>query len=108
MEKSYRFRIYPNAKQRELIAKTFGCTRFVYNYYLDKKIKLYEASKQSFGYNACSSDLTLLKKETEWLKEVDKWSLQNSLRNLDEAYQKFFKEQSGYPKFKSKHNNRKS
>lgn len=64
MEKSYRFRIYPNAKQRELIAKTFGCTRFVYNYYLDKKIKLYEASKQSFGYNACCSDLTLLKKET--------------------------------------------
>lgn len=108
MERSYRFRIYPNAKQRELIAKTFGCTRFVYNYYLDKKTKLYEASKQSFGYNACCSDLTLLKKETEWLKEVDKWSLQNSLRNLDVAYHKFFKEHSGYPKFKSKHDNRKS
>lgn len=108
MEKSYRFRIYPNEKQRVLIAKTFGCTRFVYNYYLDKKIKLYEESKQSFGYNACSADLTLLKKETEWLKEVDKWSLQNSLRNLDAAYQKFFKEHSGYPKFKSKHDNRKS
>jgi len=108
MEKSYRFRIYPNEKQRVLIAKTFGCTRFVYNYYLGKKIKLYEESKQSFGYNACSADLTLLKKETEWLREVDKWSLQNSLRNLDAAYQKFFKEHSGYPKFKSKHDSRKS
>ena len=108
MERSYRFRIYPNEKQRVLIAKTFGCTRFVHNYYLDKKIKLYEESKQSMSFYACSADLTLLKKETEWLKEVDKWSLQNSLRNLDAAYQKFFKEHSGYPKFKSKHDNRKS
>ena len=108
MEKSYRFRIYPNEKQRVLIAKTFGCARFVYNYYLDKKIKLYEESKQSMTFYACSADLTLLKKETEWLKEVDKWSLQNSLRNLDTAYQKFFKEHSGYPKFKSKRDNRKS
>lgn len=83
MEKSYRFRIYPNEKQRVLMAKTFGCARFVYNYYLDKKIKLYEESKQSMNFYACCLDLTLLKKETEWLKEVDKWSLQNSLRNLD-------------------------
>ena len=81
MEKSYKFRIYPNEKQCELIAKTFGCSRFVYNYYLDKKIKLYEESKQSFGYNACSADLTFLKKETEWLKKVDACALQ-----------KFFKE----------------
>lgn len=108
MEKSYKFRIYPNEKQRVLIAKTFGCARFVYNYYLDKKIKLYEELKQSMNFCACSSDLTLLKKETEWLKEVDKWALQNSLRNLDKAYQNFFKEHSGYPKFKSKHDNRKS
>ena len=108
MEKSYKFRIYPNEKQRVLIAKTFGCARFVYNYYLDKKIKLYEESKQSFGYNVCCSDLTLLKKETEWLKEVDVCALQSSLKNLDVAYQKFFKEHSGFPKFKSKHNNRKS
>lgn len=108
MEKSYKFRIYPNEKQRVLIAKTFGCTRFVYNYYLAKKMKLYEESKQPFGYNACCSDLTLLKKETEWLKEVDACALQSSLKNLDAAYQKFFKEHSGFPKFKFKHNNRKS
>ena len=108
MEKSYKFRIYPNEKQQDLIAKTFGCARFVYNYYLNKKIKLYEEFKQSFGYNACCSDLALLKKETEWLKEVDACALQSSLRNLDAAYQKFFKEHSGFPKFKSKHDNRKS
>lgn len=108
MEKSYKFRIYPNKKQQILIAKTFGCVRFVYNYYLDKKIKLYEETKQSMSYNICSADLTLLKKEIEWLKEVDKFSLQNSLKNLDAAYQKFFKEHSGFPKFKSKRDNRKS
>ena len=108
MEKSYKFRIYPNEKQRVLIAKTFGCTRFVYNYYLDKKIKLYEESKQSFGYNACSADLTLLKKETEWLKEVDACALQGSLKNLDTAYKNFFQNHFGYPKFKSKKDNRKS
>ena len=108
MEKSYKFRIYPNIEQQELIAKTFGCARFVYNYYLDKKIKLYKDSKQSVNYNACSADLTLLKKEMKWLNEVDKWALQNSLKNLDNAYRKFFKEYSGYPKFKSKHDNRKS
>lgn len=108
MEKSYKFRIYPNKKQQILIAKTFGCVRFVYNYYLDKKIKLYEETKQSMSYNICSADLTLLKKEIEWLKEVDKFSLQNSLKNLDTAYQKFFKEHFGFPKFKSKKDNRNS
>lgn len=108
MEKSYRFRIYPNEKQRMLIAKTFGCARFVYNYYLDKKIKLYKENKQSMNFYACSADLTLLKKEIKWLKEVDACALQSSLKNLDAAYQKFFKEHSGYPKFKSKHDNRKS
>lgn len=108
MEQSYKFRIYPNAKQQELIQKTFGCARFVYNYYLNKKIKIYKDSKQSYGYYDCCADLTLLKKETEWLNEVDKWALQNSLKNLDNAYRKFFKEHSGYPKLKSKHDNRKS
>lgn len=108
MEKSYKFRIYPNEKQRELIAKTFGCARFVYNYYLDKKINLYKEAKQSMSFYVCSADLTLLKKEMTWLREVDKWALQNSLKNLDTAYQNFFKKCDRYPKFKSKRNNRKS
>ena len=103
-EKAYKYRIYPNKKQQELIQKTFGCTRFVYNYYLDKKIKTYEQDKMTFTYNMCSKDLTQLKKELIWLKEVDSVGLQSSLRDLDMAYQKFFKEHSGYPKFKSKKN----
>lgn len=106
MEKSYKIRIYPNKKQRIIIEKTFGCVRFVYNYYLDKKKKLYQESKQSFGYNACGADLTLLKNEMEWLKEVDKWALQNSLKNLNMAYLKFFTKRAKYPRFKSKRDNR--
>lgn len=107
-EKAYKYRIYPNKKQQELIQKTFGCTRFVYNYYLDKRIKTYEQDKTTFTYNMCSKNLTQLKKELIWLKEPDKDSLQKSLKDLDIAYQKFFKEHSGYPKFKSKKDRHKS
>lgn len=102
MEKAYKFRIYPNKQQKELINKTFGCCRFVYNKYLAKRIELYENNRETYSYKQCSSDLTNLKKELVWLKEVDKYSLQNSLKDLDNAYQKFFRERSGFPKFKTK------
>lgn len=104
MEKAYKYRIYPIKKQKEIIAKTFGCCRFVYNTYLAKRIKAYEKDKITFTYNMCSKDLTNLKKELKWLKEVDSTALQSSLKNLDIAYQKFFKEHTGYPKFKTKKN----
>lgn len=106
MEKAYKFRIYPNKKQKELINKTFGCCRFVYNRYLSKKIETYKNNKETFTYKQCSSDLTNLKKELEWLKEPDKFSLQNSLKDLENAYKKFFKENKGFPKLKSKKTNR--
>lgn len=106
INKAYKFRIYPNKKQEILINKTFGCSRFVYNKYLSKKIEVYESSKETFTYKQCSSDLTNLKKELEWLKEVDKFSLQNSLKDLESAYKKFFEENAGFPKFKSKKTNR--
>ena len=107
-EKTYKYRIYPNKKQQELIQKTFGCTRFVYNYYFNKRKEMYENDKTTFTYNMCSKDLTNLKKEFEWLKEPDKYSLQNALKDLDVSYQKLFKEHTGYPKFKSKKNRYKS
>ena len=108
MEKAFKLRIYPNKTQEELIQKTFGCTRFVYNYYLNKRKEMYENDKTTFTYNMCSKDLTSLKKEYEWLKEPDKDSLQKSLKDLDSAYQKFFREHTGYPKFKSKKDRHKS
>lgn len=108
MEKSYRYRIYPNKTQRELIQKTFGCSRFVYNYFLAKKIELYKDTKESIGFVQTSRLLTQLKSELMWLKEPDKWALQTALKDLDNAYQKFFKEHTAFPKFKSKKNNRHS
>lgn len=105
MIKAYKYRIYPNKKQRELIDKTFGCCRFVYNYYLNKRIELYKSEKKSMNFYECSKDLTKLKRELIWLKEPDKCSLQNTLKDLDNAYKKFFVEHSGFPIFKSKKNN---
>lgn len=106
MEKAYKYRIYPNKKQKEIITKTFGSCRFVYNTYLAKRIKVYEESKETFSYVQCANDMKKLKTELEWLKEVDSTALQSSLRDLDMAYKKFFKEHTGYPKFKSKKTHR--
>ena len=106
VEKAYKFRMYPNKIQEEIINKTFGCCRFVYNRYLSKRIETYENNKETFTYKQCSSDLTSLKKELEWLKEPDKFALQNALKDLENAYKKFFKEKGGFPKFKSKKTNR--
>lgn len=102
MVKSYKYRIYPNKKQIELINKTFGCCRFVYNYYLNKRMEKYQSENKTMSFQECSKDLTSLKKELIWLKEPDKCSLQNTLKNLDNAYKKFYTEHSGFPKFKSK------
>ncbi len=75
--RAYKYRIYPNKKQQELINKTIGCCRFVYNYYLNKKIELYKTEQKSIGYNACANDLKNLKNQYEWLKEVDSISLRS-------------------------------
>ena len=102
LDRAYKFRVYPNKSQKLLISKSFGCVRFIYNHYLAKRIDLYKITKETLSYNQCCSDLTKLKTELVWLKEVDKFALQNSLKDLDNAYKKFFQEHSGFPKFKSK------
>ena len=109
--KAYKFRIYPNAEQRVLFAKTFGCARFVYNHWLDRKIRQYEADKTSVTYTACAKELARLKKTPEFsfLQEVDSVSLQQALRHLDTAFQNFFKQpKTGFPRFKSKKQNKNS
>ena len=89
-------------EQQVLLEKTFGANRFVYNYFLNLKSKLYEFYKISLNNINCSKVLTELKKQKSWLKEVDSVSLQQSLRDLDSAYQNFFSGKSKYPKFKKK------
>lgn len=109
MLKAYKYRICPNKQQEELIQKTFGCVRFVYNQTLAYRKSRYEELKESMNKTSCNNYVNqILKKEYEWLKEVDKFALTNSVYNMDSAYQKFFKEHAGYPRFKSKKNHRKS
>ena len=102
MEKAFKYRIYPNREQRILLVKTFGCTRFVYNHYLAKRKDAYEKDGITLSYSACAKDLVSLKKEYEWLKEVDSVALQSSVKNLDTAYINFFRKKAEYPRFKSK------
>ncbi len=111
MEYSYKFRIYPNKMQENLILQTFGCCRFVFNHYLSKRKECYEQTGKTLNYYDCAGDMTQLKQSMEWLKEVDSTALQSSLKDLDTAYQNFFRrvkrgEKCGYPRFKSKHNHR--
>ena len=109
MLKAYKYRIYPNKQQEELIQKTFGCVRFVYNQCFAYRINKYKNENISVSKFDCNNYKNrVLKKEYEWLKEVDKCALDNAVINMDNAYQKFFKEHAGFPKFKSKHNNKKS
>ena len=97
MYKAYKFRLYPSEKQTELLSKTFGCTRFVYNYFLDKCKK----EKYTSAFNMIK-ELKDLEKEYEWLKEVDSRSLRCSIFNLEDAYKSFFQKKSNYPNFKSR------
>ena len=108
--KAYKYRIYPNREQQELINKHIGCCRYVYNLCLEKKINAYKTSKKNISSFELMKILPSLKKEqeTSFLKEVNSLSLQAAIRNLDSAYQRFFKEKKGFPKFKSKRNSRQS
>ena len=103
INKAYKFRLYPNDEQKILINKTFGCTRLVYNHYLNKKQELYKNEKKINSTYECIKDLKNLYIEYPFLKEVDSTTLRCALFDLDNAYKKLFKEKIGYPKYKSKY-----
>ncbi|OLN22563.1 transposase [Domibacillus antri] len=104
VNKAYKFHIYPNKEQEILIAKTIGCSRFVFNHFLARWNDAYKETGKGLTYNACSSQLTQLKKELVWLKEADSIAIQSSLKNLADSYSRFFKKQNKAPRFKSKKN----
>ncbi|MCM3541176.1 IS200/IS605 family element RNA-guided endonuclease TnpB [Priestia endophytica] len=104
IHKAYKFRIYPNKEQETLIAKTIGCSRFVFNHFLAKWNDAYKEKGKGLTYHSCSSQLTHLKKELVWLKEVDSIAIQSSLKSLADSYTRFFKKQNKAPRFKSKKN----
>ena len=105
MLKAYKFRLYPNKNQEKLINQILGSTRFVYNHCLSLKSEKYNDDKQKFYYSDMSKHITDLKKceEYGWLRISDSVALQQSLRDLDSAFQRFFKNQAKYPRFHSKH-----
>ena len=99
MYKAYKFRLYPNDEQMVLINKTFGSARYTYNYYLDKMIN----NGYKTSYANIQDYVDNLKYEATFLQEIDSIVIRQSLFNLDNAYQKMFNKQGGYPKFKSKY-----
>ncbi|MEM5666397.1 IS200/IS605 family element RNA-guided endonuclease TnpB [Bacillus toyonensis] len=105
INKAYKFRIYPNKAQTTLINKTIGCSRFVFNHFLSLWDHAYKETGKGLTYGTCSAKLPAMKEEFVWLKEVDSIAIQSSVRNLADAYTRFFKKQNSAPCFKSKKNN---
>ena len=105
INRAYKFRLYPNREQTELLAKHFGCSRFVYNFFLNQRKEQYKLTGKTDNYYAQAKTLTTLKKqeETAWLKEVNAQTLQFAIRSLEAAYNNFFKKRAKFPNFKSKH-----
>ena len=105
MLRAYKYRIYPTEEQKVLFAKTFGCCRFVYNWALNLRIEAYKQGKKYVAYKEVQDRMVNeLKKENQWLTEVNSQSLLNSIRNLDTAYKNFFRNTKavGFPRFKSR------
>jgi putative transposase len=104
VNQAFKFRIYPDKEQEVLIAKTIGCSRFVFNHFLERWNDTYKETGKGLTYNSCSKQLTQLKNEFVWLKEVDSIALQSSLKNLADSFTRFFRKQNKAPRFKSKKN----
>jgi putative transposase len=104
MLKAFKYRIYPNKEQTEKINQHIGGCRFVYNWALENKIRYYETSKEKLSAYDLNYMLKGLKVENPWLKEVNSQSLQQTNKNMESAFTRFFREKKGFPKFKSKKN----
>jgi putative transposase len=108
MNYTYKFRLYPTQEQKVKLAKHFGCCRWVYNYFLKERIKFYEENKDNekkrLNYCDNARELTKIKKELVWLNEAANQCMQQSLINLQIAYDRFFKRLNKFPKLKTKKN----
>ena len=110
MNRAYKFRLYPNKAQQQALQSHFGAVRFIYNHFLEKKIKVYKETKKTVPWNVLALELPKLKKQEEfaWLKEVNSSALQQAVIHLDKSFLNFFRSGFGFPKFKSKHHSKKS
>src|SRR5690349_6978739 len=103
--RAYQYRLYPTEEQVKILARTFGCVRYVYNWALRLRIETYKETKRSLSTNELSRRLTRLKQQSEqtFLNEVSSVPLQQSLRHLADAFTNFFEGRAAYPKFKARH-----
>jgi putative transposase len=106
MLKAFKFQLLPTEQQKVLLMQHFGCRRFVWNYFLNKRKDEYLNNKKTLNYYDCANQLTILKTDDDyvWLKDVNSQMLQHTLRDLDTAYNRFFRKIAKFPNFKSKHN----
>lgn len=102
-KRAYKYRFYPSNDQKRLLAQTFGCSRYVYNWALREKTDAYYQRGIRLYYEALAQRLTALKKEHPWLADVSSVPLQQSLRHLDKAFINFFEGRANYPTFHKKH-----
>jgi len=122
--KAFKFRIYPTKEQQLLVRQTFGSARFVFNFFLAQQqrqqdtywsvaeemvqngqLPQNEWKGEYFKANQAKKEISLLKKNHSWLKEVDSISLQSAVESLDDSYSRYYKKQNKRPRFKSKKNN---
>lgn len=108
MKRAYKYKIKPTMKQQHQLQQVFGCTRFIYNWGLDIKSKSWSIEHKTVSYFELAKKLTELKKNEKykWLKQIPAECLQQSLRNLDNAYTQFFKGIKSFPRFKTKKNSK--
>jgi len=106
MYKAFKYQILPTEAQKTLLNQHFGCRRFVYNFFLNRRKEEYTNNTKNLTYKLCSAELTKLKEKEEysWLNNVSAQSLQHALRDLDGAYNRFFRKESMFPNFKKKSN----
>ncbi len=104
-KRAYKYRLYPTDEQKQMLAQTFGCARFVYNWALRLRTDGYYERQERLSYAQTSARLTELKQQPEyiWLNEVSSVPPQQALRHLDRAFRNFFEGKASYPMFKSKH-----
>jgi putative transposase len=108
IQRAYKVRLYPNKAQEQQLLSILGACRFVYNHFLEARINHYKATGKTLSYMLMSRQLTVLRHETEWMKDIQLEPLSQALRHLDYAYRRFFKVKKGFPNFKSKKDTKQS
>ena len=102
--KAYKFRMYPNNEIKSKLNSFIGTSRFIYNYYLDKKDRYYNELKINYNIKDMKKDVKYLNNNYEWLKEVDSCILRTTIDDLDRSYTNFFEKRSNHPNYKSRNN----